>query len=63
WCGLLGWRGYLALRTIVVGLDYLVASLALFLVAAFISLLKSGYLSRWIVIGRSESSEAPPASG
>jgi hypothetical protein len=41
-------RGYAALRHVVVGLDYLALSLALFALAVLISLGKSGLLPRWM---------------
>jgi hypothetical protein len=41
------WRGYFALRQIIVGLDYLALSLALFAVALVISLGKAGVWGRW----------------
>lgn len=51
WGGYLGWWGYRALREQVVGLDYLVAGLALLPVAVLVSLGKSGALARWISVG------------
>jgi hypothetical protein len=46
WLIFAGVRGYVVLRQIVRGLDYLAVSLALFAVAVLISLAKSGILSR-----------------
>src|SRR5207237_2270658 len=42
------WWGYAALRQIVVGLDQIAISLALFVIAVLISLGKSGLLTRWL---------------
>jgi hypothetical protein len=49
WLGSTGWLGYRVLREVVVGLDYLAVSLALFAVAVLASLGKAGLLSRWIM--------------
>jgi len=46
WLAGAAWWGYRALRQIIVGLDYIVLSLALFAVAVLVSLRKSGALSR-----------------
>jgi hypothetical protein len=48
WLAALGWWGYVFLRQVVAGLDYLVLSLTLFAVAVLISLGKAGVLSRWV---------------
>ena len=45
--GAAGWRGYLGLREVVLGLDQIVLGLASFGLAALISLTKSGALTRW----------------
>jgi hypothetical protein len=42
------WRGYGLWRQMLVGLDYLVLSLALFAVAILISLTRAGTLARWL---------------
>jgi hypothetical protein len=47
WLGTAGWRGYMALRPIVSGLDQIALGLSVFVVAVLISLGKSGTLSRW----------------
>ncbi|MCE9565140.1 MAG: hypothetical protein K8U57_24170 [Planctomycetes bacterium] len=47
WLAYAGWRGYRTLREEVVGLDFLVAGLALFPVAVLVSLGKAGMLARW----------------
>jgi hypothetical protein len=54
WLALAGWHGYVAARGAVAGLDYLVLSLALFLVAVLISLGKSGLLTRWFAVWGSD---------
>jgi hypothetical protein len=46
WLGVCGWWGYVSLRQLVAGLDYLALSLLLFTVALLISLAKSGFLTR-----------------
>jgi hypothetical protein len=46
WLAVAGGRGYVALRQLVTGLDYLALSLAVFAVAILISLGKSGLLGR-----------------
>ncbi len=40
-----GWRGYLALRQLVLGLDYLALGMAAFALAVFVSVAKAGVLS------------------
>jgi hypothetical protein len=52
WLGGVGWRGYRALRLVVVGLDYIALSLTLFLLAFLISVGKSGVVSRWLTARR-----------
>jgi hypothetical protein len=47
WLTLAGWRGYCWLRQVVLGLDHLLLSLALFAVTVLISLAKSGARPRW----------------
>lgn len=47
WAGIAGWRGYLALRAQVPGLDYLVGGLLLLPAAVLVSLGKAGVLGRW----------------
>jgi hypothetical protein len=58
WLTAAGWRGYRALRQIIVGLDYLALSLTLFAVAVLISLGKAGVLWRGGVRGGSVSEAA-----
>jgi hypothetical protein len=48
WLSLAGWRGYSWLRQVVLGLDHLLLSLALFAVAVLVSLAKSGTRFRWL---------------
>jgi len=48
WLAGAGWHGYCWLRQVVMGLDHILLSLALFGVALLISLGKSGMLARWI---------------
>lgn len=48
WISIHGWRGYLTLRTLIAGLDQITLGLISFLLAALISLGKTGSLSRWI---------------
>jgi hypothetical protein len=48
WVGLIGWHGYVALRLVVTGLDYLALSLTLFGLAVLISLGKGGLLPAWV---------------
>src|SRR5262249_45422013 len=52
WFTALVWRGYFALRQVIVGLDYLALSLVLFAVAVVISLGKAGVWARWQAGGR-----------
>jgi hypothetical protein len=47
WLLAAGWRGYVALRQIIVGLDHMTLSLALFGLAILISLYKAGLVARW----------------
>jgi hypothetical protein len=47
WLASAGWRGYILLRQLVVGLDLIAWGLAFFLLAALISLAKGGVLPRW----------------
>jgi hypothetical protein len=53
WFAVAGWRGYIWLRQIVVGLDQMLWSLALFAVAVLVSLAKSGVRPRWFLARRS----------
>jgi hypothetical protein len=46
WLAAVGWQGYCALRSLLVGLDWIVGGLAFFGLAAVISLRKAGILSR-----------------
>jgi hypothetical protein len=48
WISLHGWRGYLTVRTLIAGLDQIALGLVSFLLAALISLGKTGALGRWI---------------
>jgi hypothetical protein len=57
WLGGAGWSAYGQLRQIIKGLDYLVLSLVLFLVAIFVSLAKGGFLT---LVYRSVFPESPP---
>jgi hypothetical protein len=50
WLLAVGWRGYCFLRQLIMGLDYITVSLALFAVAIGVSLAKSGALSRWVAL-------------
>jgi hypothetical protein len=52
-----GWQLYLALRALIAGLDYLVLSVVLFLLAIGVSLAKAGYLSR--LLSRRKADAAP----
>jgi hypothetical protein len=72
WLAGAGWRGYCWLRQVVVGLDPILLSLALFGLGLLISLGKSGMLSRWIaahrrttpaIPGLQEAGGAPPDPG
>jgi hypothetical protein len=54
WLAVAGWQGYRFLRQLVLGLDYIAVSLALFALAVLISLGKSGILSRLINRRREE---------
>lgn len=47
WSAASGWHIYRVMRSLIVGLDYLVLSLIVFALAIVISLAKSGLLSRW----------------
>jgi hypothetical protein len=47
WLGRVAWWSYTGLRTIVVGIDHIALSLALFALAVTISLAKAGLLRRW----------------
>ncbi|MCI0743680.1 MAG: hypothetical protein L0Y72_32010 [Gemmataceae bacterium] len=55
WLGGAILRGYIALRQVVTGLDYLAGSLVVLAVAVLISLGKAGVLSRWLETRRSDS--------
>ena len=44
WLVTAGWRGYLALREVVLGLDYLALGMAAFALAVFVSVAKAGVL-------------------
>jgi hypothetical protein len=67
WLGAVGWRGYVVLRQVVTGLDYMTMSLALFAVAVAISLFKAGLLSRLLpapsLVSRMERILADHAAG
>jgi hypothetical protein len=54
-----GWQIYRACRQLIVGLDYLVLSLMVFLVAIAVSLAKAGLVTRWVATWREASSDAP----
>jgi hypothetical protein len=49
WTAVTGWRSYISLREVVIGLDHMALSLVLFALAILVSLAKSGTLTRWIV--------------
>jgi hypothetical protein len=59
WLTMAGWQGYRFLRQLVLGLDYIVVSLALFAVAVLISLGKAGLLNRWMTRRGEEVPIAP----
>jgi hypothetical protein len=48
WVTASGWRSYRDLRRLIVGLDWIVSGLAFFVVAALISLTKTGLPARWL---------------
>jgi hypothetical protein len=48
WSLVSGWQIYRVCRQLVIGLDYLVLSLMIFVIAAGISLAKSGLIARWL---------------
>ena len=52
WLATAGWQGYRFLRQLVLGLDYIVLSLAVFALALAISLGKAGLLARWLKMRR-----------
>jgi hypothetical protein len=52
WLTVAGWQGYVALRQVVAGLDYLALSLTVFGLAILISFAKSGALTRWAAARR-----------
>jgi len=52
WLAAAGWQGYLYLKQLVIGLDYIALSLAVFAVAVTISLGKSGSRWRWLGMRR-----------
>jgi hypothetical protein len=58
WTVSVGWQGYRFLRQLLIGLDYIALSLAIFAVAVLISLGKSGILSRLLL--RREQAPATP---
>jgi hypothetical protein len=49
WLAVVGWAAYRDLRERVMGLDQIVLSLAVFVLAVVVSLAKSGRLSRWLI--------------
>jgi len=57
WMGEACWRGYGLLRQMIAGLDYMVLSLTLFVLAVLISLGKAGILSRRISAQRDDVAE------
>jgi hypothetical protein len=59
WAASVGWQGYRFLRQLLIGLDYIALSLAIFAVAVLISLGKSGTLSRWRMSRREEVPVTP----
>ncbi len=58
WSIATGWQGYRVLRQLIVGLDYLVLSLMVFVLAILVSLVKAGVLSRWLAAWRQRSSDS-----
>ena len=48
WLTGLAWRAYVALRSEILGLDYLILSLLLLPIAVLVSLGKAGVLERWV---------------
>jgi hypothetical protein len=59
WLALLAWRGYIALRQLVSGLDQIALGLALFGVAVLVSLVKAGLPLRLAARWRKEWPQAP----
>ena len=57
WALASGWQIYRALRQLIVGLDYLMLSLIVFVMAIGVSLAKAGLLSRWLTIWREPAEE------
>jgi hypothetical protein len=64
WLAAVGGRGYLALRQVVNGLDYIALSMVVFGVAVLISLGKAGALERWLSRrpGEDSHAEIPPTA-
>jgi hypothetical protein len=57
WSAASGWNIYRSVRTLVVGMDYLILSLLVFALAVLVSIAKSGLLSRWMMRWRREEVE------
>lgn len=52
WALVTGWQIYRAVRQLIVGIDYLVLSALVFILAIVVSLTKAGVLSRWLAAWR-----------
>lgn len=52
-----GWQVYRVVRQLIVGLDYLVLSLVVFMLAIVVSLGKAGILSRWLAAWRKRADD------
>jgi hypothetical protein len=61
WLAVAGARGYATLRRLVVGLDQIALGLLFFLLAATISLIKTGAVARWL--GRRDGGEPMAGAG
>jgi hypothetical protein len=57
WTVVSGWQVYRVCRQLLVGLDYLVTSMLVFLLAMVISLGKAGVLTRWLAAWRARETE------
>jgi hypothetical protein len=53
-----GWQVYRVCRQLVVGLDYLVVSLLVFMLAILVSLGKAGLLRRWLAAWRVKATDS-----
>ena len=59
WLVTAGWRGYLTLREVVLGLDYLALGMAAFALAVFVSVAKAGVLTGRSAASVGKLSETP----